>query len=247
MSRFRDLLRRTNERLDLPQPEKSRILLEIAADLEDAFERYRSEGLGEDEAVRRAEEKFEVSDEALRELVEVHTSVFRKLLGRISGQAQTRWERALLVAVVVCIAAFAGRELLSAELFGRAGSFVWVVAGTGVAALVLTVIKTYTIYIRRDHDVRRLRTGLHWLPVLGGLSLAVGLYGVVLGLYRTVGSVPVEPAMHLGRLIGWGIRSSALALTGMLVSVAAGLVWFVLTNRVRALEVAETAWLLDRE
>lgn len=198
MSRFRDLLRRTNERLDMPQPEKSRILLEIAADLEDAFELYRSEGLDEEEAARRAEEKFEVSEEALRELVEIHQSAFRRFLGRISGQAQTRWERVLLVAVVVCIAAFAGREFLSAEPFRRAGSFVWAVAGTALAAFVLTVIKAYTIYIRRERDVRKLRKGLQWLPVLGGLSLA------------------------------------------------AGLVWFVLTNRVREIEVAEAAWLLDR-
>ena len=58
MNRFISLLQRVNDKLDLPQPEKSRILLEIAADLQDMYQVYLDKGLGEEEAVKRTEEKF---------------------------------------------------------------------------------------------------------------------------------------------------------------------------------------------
>jgi hypothetical protein len=89
MSRFTDLLRRTNDRLDLPQPVKSRILLKIASDLDDMYRHFIGQGIAGNEAVRRVEEKFELSDNALRELVQVHESPFRKFLSRFSESFTT--------------------------------------------------------------------------------------------------------------------------------------------------------------
>ena len=54
MRRFGPILARLNERLVLPQPLKYRVLNEIAADLEDTFETYVSQGLGENEAEQKA-------------------------------------------------------------------------------------------------------------------------------------------------------------------------------------------------
>jgi hypothetical protein len=45
MSRFRDILQHANDLLDLPQPLKSRILIESAADLEDAYQAFSQRGL----------------------------------------------------------------------------------------------------------------------------------------------------------------------------------------------------------
>ncbi len=44
MNRFAPLLKSINARLDLPQPTKSRIILEIASDLEDMYQFYQSQG-----------------------------------------------------------------------------------------------------------------------------------------------------------------------------------------------------------
>ena len=52
MNRFAETLAGINERLDIPQPRKYRIMQEIAADLEDVFEQYRSSGMTEQEANR---------------------------------------------------------------------------------------------------------------------------------------------------------------------------------------------------
>ena len=50
MSRFADTLRLINQRLSLPEPAKSRVLLEIAADLEGLFEHYSANGRDDQEA-----------------------------------------------------------------------------------------------------------------------------------------------------------------------------------------------------
>jgi hypothetical protein len=245
MSRFKELLQRMNERLDLPQPEKSRILLEIAADLEDMYELYRSQGMGDGEAVRRAVEKFDVSEEALDELVQIHESTFHRLLGRFSEQARTRWERLLLAAVVLFIAAFAGRELLSTEIFRRASGYIWPVAGAAFGTLVIAVVQVYRLYVKKDHAIRRLRSGLVYLPAMAFLSMLAGMYGFFMELYRLMISGMPQIESSITNLVQWGIHASATLIVSLLVAIVAGLLWFMFSNKARSIEIAEAAWLLD--
>ena len=72
MKKFTLFLKSINERLSLPQPLKSQILLEVAGDLEDVYEFYKNKGLNEQEAMQKAEEKLDLTDEALSELIRVH-------------------------------------------------------------------------------------------------------------------------------------------------------------------------------
>jgi hypothetical protein len=245
MSRFADILKQTSERLDLPQPEKSRILLEIASDLEDMYEHYRGQGMSDEEAVGRAREKLAVSDEALAELVQIHESVFCRLLGRISGQAQTRWERVLLTALVVFIAVFTGREVVSTQLYGTAGRFVWPVLGVAFMAALVSVFQVYRLYIKKDHDIRRLRTGFPWLITAGCASMLIGLYGAMHETYRSVRLIIAEIEMSLVYAIHGALRCSAILIVSLLVSVAVFLVWFALANKVKRIEEAEAAWLIE--
>lgn len=129
--------------------------------------------------MRRARERLAVSDEALAELTRIHESPFRRLLGRISEQARTRWERALLTALVA-------------------------------------VFQWNKLYIKKDHDTRRLRAGLPWLIATGCASLAIGLYGAMYESYRSV-----------------------------MVAIAAFIVWSVLVDKVKRIEQAEMMWLLE--
>ncbi|MFH1754248.1 MAG: hypothetical protein ABIA59_00965 [Candidatus Latescibacterota bacterium] len=53
MSRFEGLLKQINGKLDLPQPTKSRILLEIASDLDDMYRVFIQQGMSEQDAAER--------------------------------------------------------------------------------------------------------------------------------------------------------------------------------------------------
>jgi hypothetical protein len=245
MNRFAERLREISGKLDLPQPEKSHILLEIASDLDDMYRFFREEGFGEEEAVKRVEERLDLSDEALRELVEIHESGMRKLLDRISEQARSRWERVLLAMAVIVIAAYSGRQILSAQLYTQASRFVWPILLFALAALVITIWQIYKLYIKKDHDIRTLGVGLPWLIAAGASSLLTGLLGMMYEFHRSARMAVAEADRSLVFLVECALRCSAMMMVGLVTAIVIGIVWFLLMNKVRKIEIAEAAWLIE--
>jgi hypothetical protein len=247
MNRFREILIRTSERIELPQPVKSRIILEIAADLDDVFEECLARGMSEEEAELRAVELCDLSDEALADLVRVHETPLRRFLGSISEQARTRWEKALLVILIMFIAAYSGREILTARIFATAGPFVWPVVTVAFYALIMTLVNFYRLHIRKDHDPRRLRSGPVGVLAAGVVCLLTGFAGSSVDFYRAAQSIAADTAGAAGYIIGWGLSSSALMIVALLAAIAAAVAWFILDGMVRRIEAAETAWLYESE
>ena len=97
MSWKREVLLQIDARLDLPQPARSRVILEIAADLEDTSRMLMERGHSPEEAREQAIRRFEPRGDALREITTVHAAGLQRFLGRFSGAGRRRWERALLV------------------------------------------------------------------------------------------------------------------------------------------------------
>ena len=104
MKRFAPQLRRIEQQLDLPQPVKGRILLEIASDMEDLLDVYLAQGVDEEEAGERVAAQFDLPIEAIRELEDLHRPVFRRVMDRLSAQAQSRWEKGALLGLLVIMA-----------------------------------------------------------------------------------------------------------------------------------------------
>lgn len=88
MERFGRVLRRVDRRLEAPEPERSRILAEMAGDLKDLYVAYRERGLDEEEARRRALEWFAPSQEAVDGLRVVHTPWIERHLGRLGSSCR---------------------------------------------------------------------------------------------------------------------------------------------------------------
>ena len=130
MSRFVSLLNEINEKLDVPQPTKSRILLEISADMDDLFLTYLEQGKGEVEAQSLTEEMFRFDDVSIKELAEIHQPFFRKWIDRFTAQTQTKWERTSLVFVLLFVAIFAGQMISPSQFFLSASLFVYPLLGT---------------------------------------------------------------------------------------------------------------------
>ena len=82
MNRFATVLQRMSCRLTVSQPLKSRILLEMAGDLEELYTHYRSQGLGEQDAVRKAEEKIEAGDETIKLLTYMNDTSVKRFMRR---------------------------------------------------------------------------------------------------------------------------------------------------------------------
>ncbi len=245
MSRFVPYLKEIHDRLDLPQPAKSRILLEIAADLEDAYDLYLSRGIADEEAAQMAMERFGLSDEAFEELIRIHESPFRRFLSLFSEQARSRWERMILAALLVFIALFAGREAVTAGFLAHASAFIWPILGISFGALVLFLTRAYSLFLKQDHNPRRLRNKLSTLLALAGVNLLIGGYGFGLEFYLTVRRTAGDVENMAVYIVEWLFRAAPMLMAGLLTAVFIGLAWFVLESKISRIEQAEASLLLE--
>lgn len=239
MNRFTDLLQETSDRLELPQPAKSRILLEMAADLEDLYAAYRDQGLGEAEAEARAREHFAASDDAIAELVAIHRTPFQRWMDSLSLQARTLWERLTFIAILLFVLFFAGREMLGTEFFRNASAYVWPVLGVSLTALLLSIAQVYRIYVKKDHRIPTLRRGLPSLLLLGCGALFIGTYGFFIEFYIWMNRITADGVPIPVSFANWLTAGSATMVVGLLTFIITVLIWYVLVSRVRGIEEAE--------
>lgn len=259
MKHFTPLLKSINERLDLPQPTKSRIILEIASDLDDLYQLYLSRGLSEQEAAIKAEEKINLTDEALNELVQIHQTLFRKLMDKINAQAQSRWERVAFVLMFIFVLAISIQGIFSAQFFLQASTWIFPVLGIFLTAILISIPKFYQLYIKKDHQVSKLRTGLSLIFGLGALNLVVGITGYVMELYLAADNALLfvnhlayiittqERGSHqtLTDITTWMIRSSSLIMFTLVATIVIAFIGYMLMNNIWKIERAEAAVLLE--
>jgi uncharacterized membrane protein len=245
MKRFTEILRSAADRLDLPQPSKSNVLLEIAADLEDLFQHYREQGHDEEDSARLVEEKFSVSDDVLLQLSRVHRSAVQRWLERLSDRARSLGERILLFVIVLLTVTAVGMQLAGTTLFRDTSDFIWPLAVIAAAALALSLAKIYQLYVRKDHHVRTLRDGLPTLMFLALAALFVGCFGLVWELFASMSAAAAgdtHPAIPFNR---WMFESTATLIASLLVAIVTALAWFLILNKVLRVERAGASLLLE--
>jgi hypothetical protein len=246
MNRFAPVLQKARDQLRVPEPTRTRILLEMAADLEDSYQFYLSRGHDEAEASRRAEEAFGSSDEALKHLARIHESGVGGIGDRISGQVGRIWEKVLLLVVLIFEAWFAINVLTQKGFFLFLSPFVWPIAGLALAALSVTIWKLYQVFSGSGSDVRQLRTGLGVLLFCAGASLAVAGCGFLFHMQRffRVNWRQAPEALYMN-FAGWMMEISSMMTVGLLTAIFIALVWFVLSNLVKRAELREIEALLE--
>ncbi len=245
MKRFTRVLSEARDQLEISEPARSRVLLEMASDLEDSYDFHLSHGCDEAEATRRAEEAFGTSEEALKHLTRIHESGLGSLHHRLSGQIGRPWERILLVALVAFEILAAAKVVTHDEFLRFASPFVWLIGALAAAALIFTAWKLYEIFLSPDSDIRRLRSGLGALLFFAGTSLAVTGAGFLFHLQRffrlNVGGAPESLFVSFA---GWMATMSFLMVLGLLVAMMTALIWFVLANLASRSERREVEALL---
>ncbi len=259
MSRFSSLLQQINDRLDVPQPAKSRILLEIAADLEDAYEVFFEHGHSEEDATRLAQERFILDDSTIAELADIYQPFFKKILDRFSVQVQSRWQRAILALTLLTIAALSGQVMLTHEFFNQASPFVWPVFGISITGIILFFIKFHKLYLLKQHQRKTLRKGLDVLMYLAVLSLALGFVGYFYELLRysintvypggsliTVIVTVTDSPQCILNIYTCFVTSSTVMMASLLSTLFLALFWYILNHKAARIEMAEAASLLAR-
>lgn len=261
MKRFHQLLKNLSERLDLPQPLKSRILLEIAADIQDLYHTYIDQGLSDPEAFERTQEKIDLDEINLSELIRIHQSPLKRWLDGVSSQAKTTWERMLMALLFVVILVGYARTLWMTPFLHNAGPFVWLILGMGFLIIILFLERFYRLYLLKDHRLGHIRKPISAIALLSGLSLFTGVIGYFLEMLRPEGQslffdykliILVSTEFPTGENVldktaDWMIRSSLLISVSMFVAMAGAVLWFILERKVRNIEHAEIAFLFEDE
>lgn len=249
MRRFVPALRRISSELNLPEPTKSRLLLEMASDLEALYEHYRARGVDEEEAVRRTEEKILASPEVLQHLIAVHTTGYQRWLSHAAGRMRLGFELLLFTLGVLPMLAIAALTVISRVNGMSPPLLLWTLFLIGVAIATLTLWKAYQLLVRRVRSTADLHRGLFILllmgaisPLLAGIAFLVSLYQLAIGPMS--GGASQTALLIAAERIG---QDAMLLSAGLLFGIGAGLVWFVLVNRIAAIEQAESAALLATE
>ena len=239
MSNFSTQIRRFSSRLPLSEPTRSRVLLEMAADMEDLLHHYLDQGVEKEEAIRAVEEHFDLSDEALRELVRVHTTPLQRSLQGLSVQIRSRWERSTLALVAAFVMLGLIRHLLHIPLYEAASPLAFLllallVLGAGMGAW--KGIHLFGPATRHTGGRPAPRRGIGTLPFLALLLLGMGFGGIWVELYRTALVVRADTAYALKYLVEWLHLASATMVVALSGALLVGLFWFFLETRASQLD-----------
>ena len=246
MNDFSSHLRHLATRLPVPEPARSRILLEIATDMEDLFHHLVDGGAGEDEAVRAVADQFDLSDEAIRELAQIHSSPVSCSLEGLSGQARSTWERVVLGLVALfVIPALLGGLFFQPGLFRDASPLAFGLVGFLVLGIGIGSWKALALFRPGPSPAPIPRRGLRSLPGLSLLILLLGFAGVWVELYRSALAIRGEPPQALRHIVEWLHLASATMVVALSGALLTALLWFFLENRAGHLEEKAAATLLE--
>ena len=259
MTRFISILKDINARLSLPQPLKSQILLEIAGDLDESYEYFRKKGHSEEKALQLAKEKFDVSDESISNLQKVHEPFPEKISHNILARTQSRWELVILILSLSAITLFLGIEFFTSDFFTNTSNFIWPVLLISGIIVIQSLIFIYILFIKRNPNIRKVRSGIHSILFFGAMCLLLGLLGYFIEIFMTdnyflfLGPMMLV-LLHDGRpdyieflsqIPGWYVKCSSLIMFSIFISIFSGVVWHVLLRKLIKTEQNDIAVLMN--
>ena len=218
----------------------------MAADLEALYDWYRACGLSEEEAERQAEEKILASPEVLQHLVLVHSTGYQRWLSRAAGHLRWGMDLLLFGLGVVPLVAFSAVVVAAQIRTAGAGPLLWVILAIGAGIVGLGLGKMYQLFIRRERSTAKLHRGLFTLLFLGILGPALGTTGFLTSLWGVAKELMrsgTSQATLLAAANRVGVDATVLSLS-LLLGIGAGLMWFVLANRIAVVEASESELLL---
>lgn len=254
MKEFKEIIQSLNKKMDLPQPTKARILIEIYSDLINTYKLLREEGIDKQHAIEKAKETFGLSTDNIGLLTEIHRPGVRKFIDHLTSATIIPLERPFIILLFSLIAIFISQIIIGGKFMQNASIFVYPLLLTFLITFVLSGLKFYQLFIRQDHDPARLRKGLDLITVLMGLIFFLGIAG-----YSTETYWAAKNSLYLGpfffitffgdlstlmAMSNWMMKSSSLMIISLSALLFSGLFWFILLNKIQKIEIEEASILL---
>lgn len=222
-------LRRLEHELATPVEDRLRFLRELEYDLECHFEGLLARGVSAEEARRLALEALVPDGEALAALGRLHRPLYRRVTASFDSDRLRRWERGALVLLGAGVVVVQGTVLLRADLLRDPSPFLLPVLVLGALLTVVCAARIFELFVKRDpRALERRHDAL--LALCAGL-LVTAFAGVLVDTYRMAATLQhAPPGTGASVVPGWLIRECALVGVAVLLALAGGLVWFLLTQ-----------------
>jgi hypothetical protein len=247
MKEFASVLRKIDRVLDIPQPSRSRVILEISADMQDLYEHYIGQGLSDEEAVGRTVEEFDLSAEEIAAIARVHDSQLRLFLDRFSARSRGNLERTVLAMTMIPVALVGYRLAQSGGMYKDSGIWMWPLLAGAIAALALGASKWYGLFVVKEHNIRAVRNRLDTVLYVALGQLVTGFVGMYVDLVQTWVTSSVDKAMTTIYLAHWLQSSSALLSTAMIGALLSGLIWVINSGKAVSIEQYEAELIIDSQ
>jgi len=225
---FLPTLRKIEPELMIPIPDQIRILRELEFDLEGLRTLLVDQGLSAEEARNRALDALVPDHRAIQELGRLHAPLYRRATRHLSEDRLRILERSALALVTASVLIVQAIALVQANLLRDASPFLWPVLGLGALLFTSIAAKIFELWVKGDH--RAPDRGLQLILILAGVIFATGMSGVFVDFYRLAESLERAPGMAEALAPLWLVRDCALLSVSMMLALAGGLTWFVLTQ-----------------
>jgi hypothetical protein len=225
---FLPALREVESQLTLPLPQKVRILSELAWDLEALWKGLVAQGMPEEEARERAMEALVPDPVSLRSLGEMHSPLYRQLTEGIRNDRLRVFERTALALVSVVVLLGQTVLLLQADLMAGPSPFLWAVLGLGALLLGVILASVFRLWVKGDHI--HPGRGIQPILLLSGMVLLTGFGGTLVDLIQLAGILDGAPAQAQDLVPLWAVKECTLLSVTLLIAMAGGLSWFVLSQ-----------------
>jgi hypothetical protein len=241
MTRFQTLLEELSRDLALPEPQRGRVLEELAADLEDMYRAYRGEGYGAEESARRTVDRVLPGLAAAAELERLHRPLYRRLLDRLTAGARSRVERFGLVVLsgVLLSATFVGLPV--DVLLSDRSPFLFPVLALGCGALLVALWCTQRLFLAGAASAHDAARGLDVLLLLIVAPPFVAVLGFVIDFYVAAGAAAHDPSRAVGEMTRLLRSAGVLLLSSLQISLVAALWWLALRVRVAGIRATAAA------
>jgi membrane protease YdiL (CAAX protease family) len=161
-------------------------------------------------------------------------------MGKFSEQAANRWERVVLFVVFLFVIAISAKTLTTTPFFSQASKFIFPICGIFLGIILIAKIKFYQLYIRKDHDVKKLRRLMPWIVILGIANLIISFAGSIfefLAIPKLTGDIFQNSLEQM-------IKFSTVGMVGSLVTILTAIIYFFLNSKIQKIEQAEASILL---
>jgi hypothetical protein len=224
--------------LGIPNPERARILEEIASDLEEMRGELIRRGMDPLDADAEALRLLAPSELAVAALASVHEPLYASLDRRFSSRLRlAEWTG--LVAVTLTAIGMALGSLMVAGVLRSPSAILLPQAVVAVAVFALAGRKTIQLQLARDHAAERLHAGMAPILVGSGLALLLGFGGAAYELRRLAVRLEMQPERTAELVVPWLFDTAVLMGAGLATALVGGLAWFLLQQKISAVEGAD--------